>query len=75
MFSWGRGTFGRLRTSREDDEVVPTVVAPFIAGRSRTMFVAVAVGAYHSLALPTCRRKFYMRRRSQRGNVRSQSNR
>jgi hypothetical protein len=51
VFSWGRGTFGRLGIGREDDEVVPTAVAPFVTGRSRPRFVAVAAGAYHSLAL------------------------
>jgi hypothetical protein len=51
VFSWGRGTFGRLGTGREDDEVVPTAVAPFVTGRPRPRFVAVAAGAYHSLAL------------------------
>ncbi|KAG8055581.1 hypothetical protein GUJ93_ZPchr0001g29675 [Zizania palustris] len=53
VYSWGRGMFGRLGTGREADEHVPTAVAPVVAsgGRLRPRFVAVASGAYHSLAL------------------------
>jgi len=54
VYSWGRGPFGRLGTGREDDELVPTAVAPAVGargGRPRPRFVAVAAGAYHSLAL------------------------
>ena len=50
LYSWGRGTFGRLGTGREADVHVPTVAAP-AAGRQRPRFTAVAAGAYHSLAL------------------------
>lgn len=48
VYSWGRGTFGRLGTGREADEHVPTAVG---GGRQRPRFAAVAAGAYHSLAL------------------------
>ena len=54
VYSWGRGTFGRLGTGREADEHVPTAVVPAVAvggGRQRPRFAAVATGAYHSLAL------------------------
>ncbi|TVU35259.1 hypothetical protein EJB05_17138, partial [Eragrostis curvula] len=51
VYSWGRGMFGRLGTGREGDELVPTAVAPVVTGRARPRFVAVAAGAYHSLAL------------------------
>ncbi|KAK3161817.1 hypothetical protein QOZ80_1BG0081910 [Eleusine coracana subsp. coracana] len=51
VFSWGRGMFGRLGTGREDDELVPTAVAPVVSGRPRPRLVAVTAGAYHSLAL------------------------
>lgn len=53
VYSWGRGTFGRLGTGSEGDEHVPTAVAPAVAvgGRPRPKFAAVAAGAYHSLAL------------------------
>ncbi|KAI5000184.1 hypothetical protein ZWY2020_004773 [Hordeum vulgare] len=55
VYSWGRGTFGRLGTGREADVHVPTAVLPAVAagaaGRPRPRFVAVAAGAYHSLAL------------------------
>lgn len=50
----GQGPVRRLGTGREDDELVPTAVAPAVGttgGRPRPRFVAVAVGAYHSLAL------------------------
>ncbi|KAM0861517.1 hypothetical protein ACQ4PT_045837 [Festuca glaucescens] len=54
VYSWGRGTFGRLGTGREADEQVPTAVVPAAAvggGGQRPRFAAVAAGAYHSLAL------------------------
>ncbi|VAH63771.1 unnamed protein product [Triticum turgidum subsp. durum] len=56
LYSWGRGTFGRLGTGREADVHVPTAVVPAVAaapaaGRQRPRFTAVAAGAYHSLAL------------------------
>jgi alpha-tubulin suppressor-like RCC1 family protein len=54
VYSWGRGTFGRLGTGREADEHVPKAVVPAEAvggGRQRPKFAAVAAGAYHSLAL------------------------
>ncbi|ONM38547.1 Regulator of chromosome condensation (RCC1) family protein [Zea mays] len=53
VYSWGRGPFGRLGNGREDDKLVPTAVAPAVSasGTPRPRFVAVAAGAYHSLAL------------------------
>ncbi|XP_037406582.1 ultraviolet-B receptor UVR8-like isoform X1 [Triticum dicoccoides] len=56
LYSWGRGTFGRLGTGCEADVHVPTAVVPAVAaapaaGRQRPRFTAVAAGAYHSLAL------------------------
>jgi alpha-tubulin suppressor-like RCC1 family protein len=54
VYSWGRGTFGRLGTGREADVHVPTAVVPAAAvggAGQRPRFAAVAAGAYHSLAL------------------------
>ncbi|GLT85443.1 hypothetical protein SLE2022_036330 [Rubroshorea leprosula] len=48
VFSWGRGMFGRLGTGSEADELFPVEVK---FGNSELKFVAVAAGAYHSLAL------------------------
>ncbi|MQL78820.1 hypothetical protein Taro_011268 [Colocasia esculenta] len=60
VFSWGRGTFGRLGTGKEGDELRPVPVRFDWAGNSlgsgsggsgKPRFVAIAAGAYHSLAL------------------------
>ncbi|KAJ0986415.1 hypothetical protein J5N97_004771 [Dioscorea zingiberensis] len=67
VFTWGRGTFGRLGNGKEDEEHFPIRVDfpdassekqtsdPSISerdgGRSRPKFVGIAAGAYHSLAL------------------------
>ncbi|KAJ6811827.1 ultraviolet-B receptor UVR8 isoform X1 [Iris pallida] len=57
VFSWGRGTFGRLGTGREEDELSPVPIS-FNGGRGgggeqneQPKFVGAAAGAYHSLAL------------------------
>ncbi|WOK91440.1 ultraviolet-B receptor UVR8 [Canna indica] len=49
VFSWGRGTFGRLGTSKNDDELFPVPIAS--GDPSGLHFVGIASGAYHSLAL------------------------
>ncbi|CAM8955557.1 unnamed protein product [Rhodiola kirilowii] len=54
VFAWGRGTFGRLGTRKESDELVPVQVefgfAPNSEGK-KVKLVGIAAGAYHSLAL------------------------
>ncbi|CAL9116224.1 unnamed protein product [Musa textilis] len=60
VFSWGRGTFGRLGTGKDVDELFPVPVASCGASSQRKRgglkaplpnFVGIAAGAYHSLAL------------------------
>ena len=54
MYSWGRGTFGRLGTGSEEDRNLPVLVKFFGSGDEREeklKIVAIAAGAYHSLAL------------------------
>ncbi|KAF6164183.1 hypothetical protein GIB67_010153 [Kingdonia uniflora] len=55
IYSWGRGTFGRLGTGKEDDELFPVRVEfDSFAEMSKgevTKIVGIATGAYHSLAL------------------------
>lgn len=54
VFSWGRGTFGRLGTGKESDELYPVQVEFDSAkrrGGERPKFIGVSAGAYHSLAL------------------------
>ncbi|GMI95029.1 hypothetical protein like AT5G11580 [Hibiscus trionum] len=48
VYSWGRGMFGRLGTGSESDELSPVRVK---FQDSELKFIAVAAGAYHSLAL------------------------
>ena len=48
VYSWGRGMFGRLGTGSESDELFPVRVK---FQNSELKFIAVAAGAYHSLAL------------------------
>ncbi|KAK6249040.1 hypothetical protein QUC31_020605 [Theobroma cacao] len=48
VYSWGRGMFGRLGTGSESDGHFPVRVK---FQNSELKFVAVAAGAYHSLAL------------------------
>ncbi|XP_026447682.1 ultraviolet-B receptor UVR8-like [Papaver somniferum] len=61
VFSWGRGTFGRLGTGKEQDEVIPVRVEFDSSEKNRisnenfdgkkTKIMQIAAGAYHSLAL------------------------
>ncbi|KAF9613022.1 hypothetical protein IFM89_005456 [Coptis chinensis] len=51
VYSWGRGTFGRLGTGKEDDELFPVRVEFDKTQGDRPKFVEIAAGAYHSLAL------------------------
>lgn len=48
VYSWGRGMFGRLGTGSESDELLPVRVK---FQNSELKLIAVATGAYHSLAL------------------------
>ncbi|KAK8610251.1 hypothetical protein V6N13_081414 [Hibiscus sabdariffa] len=48
VYSWGRGMFGRLGNGSESDELFPVRVK---FQDSELKFIAVAAGAYHSLAL------------------------
>nr|XP_043613240.1 ultraviolet-B receptor UVR8 [Erigeron canadensis] len=49
VYSWGRGTFGRLGTGSELDRLFPVKVESSFT--ERVKFVGVSAGAYHSLAL------------------------
>ena len=55
MYSWGRGTFGRLGNGSESDENLPVSIKLDNGKLSQTEkphnFIGVAAGAYHSLAL------------------------
>ncbi|KAK9099108.1 hypothetical protein Syun_026153 [Stephania yunnanensis] len=52
VFSWGRGTLGRLGTGSEEDKILPELVNFDSSKRTENpRFVQVAAGAYHSLAL------------------------
>ncbi|KAJ4957783.1 hypothetical protein NE237_024894 [Protea cynaroides] len=62
VYSWGRGTFGRLGTGKEDDELLPVRIDFDISSkmkncpeksvvREKPKFVEIAAGAYHSVAL------------------------
>ncbi|CAH9064759.1 unnamed protein product, partial [Cuscuta epithymum] len=48
VYSWGRGFFGRLGTGSELDQMFPVRVE---FGSTAVKIVAIAAGAYHSLAL------------------------
>lgn len=48
VYSWGRGMFGRLGTGSEVDQLFPVRVE---FGSAPVKIVAIAAGAYHSLAL------------------------
>lgn len=48
MYSWGRGTFGRLGTGSEADELFPVLVK---FDSKEIKFVGIAAGAYHCMAL------------------------
>ncbi|KAL2928147.1 E3 ubiquitin-protein ligase HERC2 [Bienertia sinuspersici] len=54
VYSWGRGTFGRLGNVSETDENFPVQIKWDDANSHNQKplnFVGVAAGAYHSLAL------------------------
>ncbi|KAK6161879.1 hypothetical protein DH2020_001720 [Rehmannia glutinosa] len=54
VYSWGRGTFGRLGTDSEEDRHLPVRVSFFGSDDGREdelKIVGIAAGAYHSLAL------------------------
>ncbi|RWR73494.1 guanine nucleotide exchange factor SRM1 isoform X3 [Cinnamomum micranthum f. kanehirae] len=61
VYSWGRGTFGRLGTGKDSDVLYPVRVkfdssrkvgvSADRSGRERPKFVGITAGAYHSLAL------------------------
>ncbi|KAL0323807.1 UNVERIFIED_CONTAM: E3 ubiquitin-protein ligase HERC2 [Sesamum calycinum] len=54
VYSWGRGTFGRLGTGSEEDRHFPVRVSFFGSDDEREdklKIVGIAAGAYHSLAL------------------------
>ncbi|KAK9683770.1 hypothetical protein RND81_10G163300 [Saponaria officinalis] len=54
VYSWGRGMFGRLGNGSESDETMPVPIKLESSGpvmEKDVNFVAVAAGAYHSLAL------------------------
>ncbi|KAK6163599.1 hypothetical protein DH2020_000463 [Rehmannia glutinosa] len=54
VYSWGRGTFGRLGTGSEEDRHLPVRVSFFGSDDEREdelKIVGIAAGAYHSLAL------------------------
>ncbi|WMV42535.1 hypothetical protein MTR67_035920 [Solanum verrucosum] len=51
VYSWGRGTFGRLGTASETDHLFPARINFDSDGDKRVKIVAIAAGAYHSLAV------------------------
>lgn len=54
VYSWGRGTFGRLGTGSEADQFFPTRVKFFGSDdekEEKLKIVGIAAGAYHSLAI------------------------
>lgn len=58
VYSWGRGTFGRLGTGSELDQLFPAKVKfDSMDKRTEVKIVGVSAGAYHSLALSG---KFYV---------------
>ncbi|KAG6486579.1 hypothetical protein ZIOFF_055156 [Zingiber officinale] len=45
LFSWGRGTFGRLGTSKEDDELFPVPIPSFASSNvSQANYIGIATG-------------------------------
>lgn len=66
VYSWGRGTFGRLGTGSEEDRNSPVRVRFFGSDDEREdtlKIVDIAAGAYHSLALSgpiVCHRVFFL---------------
>lgn len=52
VYSWGRGTFGRLGTGSEADELIPVRIEFDSNNRGeRFKLVGISAGAYHSQAL------------------------
>ena len=51
VYSWGRGMFGRLGHASEKDELLPVQVEFRNPNGDTVKIVAIAAGAYHSLAL------------------------
>ncbi|PHT74252.1 hypothetical protein T459_21529 [Capsicum annuum] len=54
VYSWGRGTFGRLGVGSEADHLYPVRINFGLAdsnGDKRVKIVGITVGAYHSLAV------------------------
>ena len=52
VYSWGRGTFGRLGTGAEIDQLFPANIEfSSTDRRERVRIVGVSASAYHSLAL------------------------
>ncbi|XP_019438424.1 PREDICTED: ultraviolet-B receptor UVR8 [Lupinus angustifolius] len=51
VYSWGRGMFGRLGLDSEKDEIFPVQVKFQNPNGDTLKIVAIAAGAYHSLAL------------------------
>nr|XP_027081494.1 ultraviolet-B receptor UVR8-like [Coffea arabica] len=49
VYSWGRGTFGRLGSGSESDLLLPTRIRFF--EENKLKIVGIAAGAYHNLAL------------------------
>lgn len=51
VYSWGRGTFGRLGTGSEDDEVVPLRIKFGSEDDNKVKIVGISAGSYHTHAL------------------------
>ena len=49
VYSWGRGTLGRLGLGSEQDQLFPAQVK--FGSQESVRIVGIAAGAYHSLAL------------------------
>jgi alpha-tubulin suppressor-like RCC1 family protein len=49
VYSWGRGTLGRLGLGSEEDQIFPAQVK--FGSQDSVRIVGIAAGAYHSLAL------------------------
>ncbi|XP_024984406.1 ultraviolet-B receptor UVR8-like isoform X2 [Cynara cardunculus var. scolymus] len=52
VYSWGRGTFGRLGNGSERDQLFPVKIEFKLTDkRDRVKIIGISAGAYHSLAL------------------------
>lgn len=49
VYSWGRGTLGRLGLGSEQDQLFPAQIK--FGSQDSVRIVEIAAGAYHSLAL------------------------